>query len=107
MLTKFFTISGFLQLGKLLTEKGGRILEPKDRKDLLTKPEIERLIDTAQLPRDKAIIAVLYESGCRRGELLSCRVGDANFNENGCKLTFPEVKTGKRTVQLVFASFFL
>jgi site-specific recombinase XerD/phage FluMu protein Com len=107
ILNKFFTTSGFPELGKVFKEKGGRTLEPKDRKDLLTKSEIEKLIATAQLPRDKAIIATLYESGCRRGELLSCRVGDVNFNENGCKLTFPDGKTGKRTVQLVYASSYL
>ena len=72
ILNKFFATSGFPDLGQVLKEKGGRDLEPKDKKDLLTKTEVEKLIITAQLPRDKAIIATLYESGCRRGELLSC-----------------------------------
>lgn len=107
ILNKFFTTSGFFELGKVLKEKGGRELESKDPKDLLTKNEIEKLINTAQLPRDKALIAVLYESGCRRGELLSCRIKDVDFNENGCKITFPEGKTGRRTVQLVYAASFL
>lgn len=107
ILSKFFNTSGFPELGQVLKEKGSKKLEPKDRKDLLNKQEIEKLIDTAQIPRDKAVIATLYESGCRRGELLSCRIKDVTFNENGCKLTFPQGKTGKRTVQLVYASSFL
>lgn len=107
IINKFLTTSGFPELGKVLREKGSRKLESKDRQELLTKTEIEALINVAQLPRDKALIATLYESGCRRGELLSCRVKDIEFNPNGCKITFPEGKTGKRTVQLFYAASFL
>ena len=94
------------ELGNLFKGKAEKI-ETKDRKDLLTKEEIENLINTARIPRDKAIIASLYESGARRGELLSCNVEHVVFDSMGCLMTFPEGKTGKRTVRLVYASSYL
>ena len=107
LLRQFLNSIGKEEIGQLLKEKGSRKREPKDRRDLLTHAEIELLIDAAQLPRDKAIIAVLYESGCRKGEILSSRIRDIEFNDNGCKLTFPQGKTGKRTVQLVYAASYV
>lgn len=105
-LKKFFTAIGKPELSAALRTRNVK-REKKDRKDLLTKQEIERLINAAICPRDKALIATLYESGARKGEILSCKVNDAEFNEYGCRLTFPQGKTGKRTVQLVYASSFL
>ena len=75
--------------------------------DLLTTEEVEKMIASADLLRDKAIIATLAESGCRMGELLSCRIKDVEFTNNGCKLTFPKGKTGSRTVPLVFAASYI
>jgi integrase/recombinase XerD len=78
-----------------------------DRSTLLTPEEIDTLIDTAMNARDKAIIATLFESGARRGELLSTKIKDVKFDSAGAKLHFPEGKTGERTVRLVFASQYL
>jgi integrase len=64
------------------------------------------MIATAKELRDKALIATLAESGCRAGELLSCKVKSVVLNNNGCKLTV-KGKTGKRTVDLVFTSPFI
>lgn len=44
--------------------------------ETLTLEEIERLIDTATDVRNKAIIALLYSSGLRVGELVRLRPGD-------------------------------
>lgn len=76
----------------------------KDAEELFTIAEIDKMIAAATELRDKAMIATLAESGCRAGELLSCRIKNVIFTTTGCKLTFPEGKTGKRTVDLVFAS---
>jgi integrase len=65
--------------------------------DLLTTAEIDRMIAVANKIRDKAIIAVLVESGCRAGELILCRVRDVVFTANGYRLTFPKGKTGARS----------
>ncbi len=64
----------------------------KDRKlpkDLLTPEDVERLIDSAKNLRDKAHIAVLYESGARKGELEELQLKHISFDENGAVITLP------------------
>ena len=39
--------------------------------ELLNEEEILKLITVAEHPRDKALISILYESGCRIGEILT------------------------------------
>jgi integrase/recombinase XerD len=75
--------------------------------DLLTKEEIEQLINKAEYTRDKALIAVLYESGARRGELLACNLNHVAFDDDGCVLTFPSGKTGARRIRLVYSASYL
>jgi len=75
--------------------------------DLLTKDEIERMINAAINPRDRAFISVLYESGARIGELLSCKIKHAKFDDNGVVLTLPDGKTGARRIRLVYSSTYL
>lgn len=41
------------------------------QEDLPTEEEIKRMLDACYNSRDKAFIAVLYDSGCRVGEILS------------------------------------
>jgi integrase len=82
--------------------KNGKLPE-----DLLTKEEVSRMIDCAQNPRDKAMIAVLYESGCRVGELCNLNIKDITFDEYGCVVLFPRGKTGPRRVRLAFSTPFL
>jgi len=68
--------------------------------DVLTEDEAMAIIRSADKPRDKAFIAVLYEGGFRIGEILSTRVGDVEFDENGARLKV-HGKTGSRTVRLI------
>lgn len=78
------------------------------KENLLTEKEVYSMINAAKNPRDKAIVATLYESGGRRGELLSCRIKHIDFSPmKYCKLTFPEGKSGRRTVELVMCRSFL
>jgi site-specific recombinase XerD len=42
--------------------------------ELLTEDDISKLIDACQNARDKALVSVLYESGCRIGEIASVRI---------------------------------
>jgi integrase/recombinase XerD len=49
----------------------------------------------------------MYESGCRLGELLSSRIKHIEFTSFGCNMTFPEGKTGSRTVPLVYSRSFI
>jgi integrase/recombinase XerD len=65
--------------------------------DILTKDEVIEIIDNAGNPRDKALFGLLYETGCRVGELLSMKVKNVEFmNNGGCAATFPQGKTGPR-----------
>lgn len=97
--------SGYPKLSKQIKTR-----TPKSNKlpsDLLTTEEIEKIIMTADGERDKAIIATLAESGCRIGEITSCRVKDVDFSNNECHLTFPKGKTGSRTILLEFSAEYL
>lgn len=81
-----------------------------DRKlpdDLLTPEDIELLINSAQNIRDKAYIAVLYESGARKGELEELQIKHINFDENGAVITLPKGKTGARRIRIVFAAGYI
>ena len=79
-------------------------INPKLPSDLLTEAEVMDMIKVSSNHRDSAIIATLYESGCRIGELLSCRVKDVEFVNGGCSITFPKSKTRPRTVLMIFAA---
>jgi len=68
--------------------------------DMLTEDEIEKLINAAEHPRDKALIAVLYESGCRIGELASLKLKNINFDEYGAQLLV-NGKTGARRIRII------
>jgi site-specific recombinase XerD/ribosomal protein L37E len=81
-----------------------KIQEKKsDRKlpeEMLTEEEIKRMISVADNPRDKAFIAVLYETGCRFGEIISLRIKHARFDDHG-GILMVDGKTGARRVRIV------
>ncbi len=79
--------------------------KPKNVNDMLTDAEIKQMLLATEKfrehHRNKALIAVLAESGCRLGEVASCRIKDlVEVNKDLYRLTFPEGKTGMRTVIL-------
>jgi integrase/recombinase XerD len=67
--------------------------ERKNPNDLLTKEEIDKMINIADGGRDQAVLAVLAESGCRVGELESSKVRDVKVGDEFVKLTFRRGKT--------------
>ena len=73
---------------------------------LLVEEEVVKLIEAATNSRDKALIAVLYESGCRAAELLSLSVKNVIFDKYGSVIVVAG-KTGMRRVRLVSASPYL
>ena len=75
--------------------------------DLLTKEDIEALLDNCPTARDRALIAFLYESGARKGEMFSIRLKHVQFDENGTVVTIPDGKTGARRIRLIFATSYL
>ena len=79
------------------TQNGIKKMLPED---LLTKEDVDKLVDAAENPRDKAFIAVLYESGCRIGEIASLQLKCVSFDEYGAVLIV-DGKTGMRRVRLI------
>jgi integrase len=75
--------------------------------EILTKEEIESLLNACQNARDRALISLMYESGARKGEFQNLKIKNVQFDENGCVVIFPEGKTGARRVRLVFSSSYL
>ncbi len=67
---------------------------------LLTADEVSLLTNSANHPRDKALISVLYESGCRIGEILSLGIGNVQFDQYGAVLLV-NGKTGQRRVRVI------
>jgi integrase/recombinase XerD len=74
--------------------------------DVLIDEEAEKMIFRATCPRDKALIAVMYEGGFRIGEILNACLGDITFDENGARVHVTG-KTGPRTVRLITSASLL
>ncbi len=74
--------------------------------DILSEDEVLRMIEAAGNFRDKAIIAVLYDSGIRIGELLGLRKKDINLNEEPAHIIV-NGKTGMRKVPILFSPPYL
>jgi len=77
--------------------RGGKRILPEE---LVTEDEVKRLAEAADHPRDKALIMVLYESGCRIGEILTLKIKNVQFDEYGAVLRVSG-KTGDRRVRIV------
>lgn len=67
---------------------------------VLTKEEIELLASKAGNLRDRALVLVLYESGCRISEFLNMRIKDIVFDQHGCYIMVSG-KTGWRRVRII------
>jgi site-specific recombinase XerD len=77
--------------------------QPKTTKlpeELLTEEEVARMAGAATNPRDRALVHVLYDSGCRIGELLSLQLKHVHFDEHGAQLIVSG-KTGMRRVRII------
>lgn len=68
--------------------------------ELLTEDEILKMANSAENLRDKAFVLVLYESGCRIGEIASARLKNVAFDKNGAVIRV-DGKTGCRRVRVI------
>jgi site-specific recombinase XerD len=68
--------------------------------ELLTEDEIKLLVNKTTNTRDRAFVMVLYESGCRIGELLTLKIKNVSFDEYG-SVILVNGKTGQRRVRIV------
>lgn len=62
--------------------------------------DVKSMIDAARNPRDKALIAVAFDSGARSGELQELTVGDVNDHEYGLRILV-DGRKGQRSVTLI------
>ena len=74
--------------------------------DMLTEEDVKKLIDNSNRIMTKALIAVLYESGCRIGEILSLQVKNISSDRYGAILMV-DGKTGQRRVRIIASWIFL
>lgn len=74
--------------------------------DIFTREEVLKMIDSATHPMDRALIAALYETGCRIGELASLQNKDIHFDNYGA-IFIVNGKTGMRRVRAIFSSPYL
>lgn len=70
------------------------------RSDMITEIDVQRLIEFEPNPRNKAILALVWDAGCRIGELGSMTIGSVHFDDHGTIVDFIG-KTGKRSAFLV------
>jgi integrase/recombinase XerD len=75
--------------------------------EILNEQDIEALIKAALHHRDKAMISTLFESGCRKGEMLSIRLKNVEFDENGAIVILPQSKTKSRRIRLIYSASYL
>jgi len=68
--------------------------------ELITEEEVLEMARATNNPRDKALVLLLYETGCRIGELLSLKVKNVSFDQYGAILIVTG-KTGDRRVRAI------
>ncbi len=73
---------------------------------LLSEEEINKLIATADHPRNKAIIAILGESGARIGEIGNLTIGQIKIDASGTVLNVSG-KTGRRRLRIISSTAYL
>jgi len=57
---------------------------------ILSQKEIEQLIEACRNPRDRTLISFLYESGCRKGEMVSIKIENMTFTDYEAAVTIPK-----------------
>lgn len=67
---------------------------------LITESEMSLILENCKNPRDRALFSLLYDSGCRIGELMTLRNKDVDYDQYGAVLSVAG-KTGYRKVRVV------
>lgn len=84
---------------------------PVDAHEILTRDDIERMIQAQDHPQGKAILATLYDSGMRASEFCSLRFKNIQTDEYGAVLTIQkgtrDAKTGARRVRVLSCTPYL
>lgn len=67
---------------------------------LITKDDIKVMVRGCENQRDRALIMMLWDSGCRISELLTLNVGHVEFDQYGAVIIV-DGKTGRRRLRLI------
>lgn len=67
---------------------------------LITEAEMSLILENCKNARDRALFSLLYDSGCRIGELMTLKNKDVDFDQYGSVLSVAG-KTGYRKVRVV------
>jgi site-specific recombinase XerD len=67
---------------------------------ILTRQDIQNLIASVERQRDRALIALLWDSGARITEILDINIGDLAFDRYGATVIV-DGKTGQRKLRLI------
>ncbi|MGB2869016.1 MAG: tyrosine-type recombinase/integrase [Bacteroidota bacterium] len=74
--------------------------------ELLTESDVRDMVNASDNPRDKAFVFVLYESGCRIGELMNVKLKNVVFDKYGAQLIV-NGKTGSRRIRIIYSTDYL
>ncbi len=70
---------------------------PIQPSDLPTQEDIDKMLAACSNPRDRALIAVMVDSGMRVGALASCRIKNVVSNEYGAMIYISQTSRSKKT----------
>lgn len=74
---------------------------------LLSPTDVRRMIESCYKLRDKTIISLLYETGCRAGELINLNIGDLRQERDSFDVNIRISKTQPRTVYAISSYAYL
>ena len=88
---KYPELVDWIEVGMM---KGKRITD----KDILTPEEFKMMLDASKNQRDRAFLSMLYETGCRLGELLDVKLEDIHFEPDRAYIDITRSKTEPRRI---------
>ncbi len=74
--------------------------------DILSEDEVLRMLSATKNPRDAAMIALLFDTGMRVGELIGLKAKDINLEGRLAHVTV-DGKTGMRRIPITFSAKYL
>ena len=74
---------------------------------IITEEDISVLLESCVNARDKALLALAWDTGARVGELGALRVGDITFEKHGIIVDFTKSKTAPRSPWLMMSTQYL
>ncbi|MBT4446060.1 tyrosine-type recombinase/integrase [archaeon] len=74
--------------------------------DLHLEEDIKKMLNTAENSRDRAFVAILWESGCRISEIGNLQIKQLSFDKLGVMFNV-QGKTGSRKIRLISSTAYI